>query len=79
MFDKDMLDQLKNVFEKLENKIVINFSGLTIPGIPVRTHTVQNSLQLCFAHIFKIREFINQPGSSVKNLMESIALKIPNF
>ena len=24
MFDKDMLDQLKNVFEKLENKIVIN-------------------------------------------------------
>ncbi|PIR68981.1 hypothetical protein COX93_03125 [Candidatus Nomurabacteria bacterium CG_4_10_14_0_2_um_filter_30_12] len=63
----------------LQNKIVINFSGLTLPGIPVRTHTVQNSLQLCFAHIFKIREFINQPGSSVKNLMESIALKIPNF
>ncbi len=33
----------------------------------------------CFAHIFKVREFINQPGSSLKTLMESVALMIPNF
>jgi len=32
-----------------------------------------------FIHIFKVREFLNQPGSSVKNLMESIALTIPKF
>jgi len=30
-------------------------------------------------HIFKVREFLNQPGSSLKSLMESIALITPNF
>ena len=32
-----------------------------------------------FAHIFKVREFVNQPGSSLKNLLESVALIMPNF
>ena len=32
-----------------------------------------------FQQIFKVRGFLNQPGSSVKNLMESVALTIPNF
>lgn len=32
-----------------------------------------------FNHIFKVREFLNQPGSSIKSLMESIALIIPSF
>ena len=36
-------------------------------------------INTCFQHIFKIREFLNQPGSSAKNLMESVALIIPNF
>ncbi|PIP68998.1 hypothetical protein CO033_02805 [Candidatus Nomurabacteria bacterium CG_4_9_14_0_2_um_filter_32_10] len=31
-----------------------------------------------FAHIFKVREFLNQPGSSIKSLMESLALIVPN-
>lgn len=31
-----------------------------------------------FQHLFKIREFINQPGSSIKILMESLALIVPN-
>jgi len=31
-----------------------------------------------FNHIFKVREFLNQPGSSVKSLMESVALVAPN-
>jgi len=39
----------------------------------------QNSSNDFFYHIFKVREFINQPGSSIKSLMESLALKIPNF
>jgi len=30
-----------------------------------------------FEHFFKVREFLRMPGSSVKNLMESIALIIP--
>jgi len=33
----------------------------------------------CFEHIFKIREFLRQPGSSTKSLMESVALVIPDF
>ena len=32
-----------------------------------------------FAHIFKVREFLNQPGSSAKSLMESVALITPNL
>jgi hypothetical protein len=31
----------------------------------------------CFTQIFKIREFLRMPGSSTKNLMESVALTIP--
>ncbi len=30
-----------------------------------------------FKHFFKIREFLRQPGSSVKSLMESVALVVP--
>jgi len=32
-----------------------------------------------FAHFFKVREFLRQPGSSIKNLMESVALAMPIF
>lgn len=32
-----------------------------------------------FEQIFKVREFLNQPGSSVKSLMESLALITPNL
>lgn len=30
-----------------------------------------------FEHIFKVREFLRQPGSSTKSLMESVALVVP--
>ena len=40
---------------------------------------LKNSLQICFEQIFKVREFLNQPGSSAKSLMESIALIVPSF
>lgn len=43
------------------------------------SRTVQNSLQVCFAHLFKVRKFLNQPGSSLKSLMESVALIVPSF
>ena len=32
-----------------------------------------------FQQIFKAREFLRQPGSSTKSLMESVALVVPNF
>ena len=31
-----------------------------------------------FEHIFKTREFLRQSGSSVKMLLESVALTLPN-
>ncbi len=40
---------------------------------------LKNSLETCFSQIFKVREFLNQPGSSAKTLMESVALTVPNF
>lgn len=33
----------------------------------------------CFKQIFKARQFLRQPGSSLKSLMESVALIAPNF
>jgi DNA polymerase III delta prime subunit len=39
----------------------------------------KNSLQSCFLHFFKVREFLRMPGSSTKSLMESVALITPNM
>ncbi len=61
----------------LHSKFVKNFSGLTLPGVPGGTLTVANSLQICLQHFFKVRKFLRMPGSSVKTLMESVALIIP--
>jgi len=33
----------------------------------------------CFEQIFKVREFLRMPGSSIKSLMESVALIVPHF
>lgn len=33
----------------------------------------------CFDQIFQVRKFLRQPGSSVKSLMESLALIVPNL
>ena len=56
-----------NALEKvLHGKLVNNFS-------------VQNSLQVCLQHFFKVREFLRMPGSSTKTLMESVALVVPNL
>ncbi len=39
----------------------------------------QNFPNACFWHFFKVREFLRMPGSSVKSLMESVALIVPNL
>ena len=43
-----------------------------------KNHLINSSNDF-FYQIFKVREFLNQPGSSIKSLMESIALITPNF
>ncbi|MCX6752365.1 MAG: hypothetical protein NTZ87_02585 [Candidatus Nomurabacteria bacterium] len=63
----------------LHSKFAKNFSGLTLPGVPGGTHTVQNPLQICLQHFFKVRKFLRMPGSSAKTLMESVAILIPNL
>jgi len=40
---------------------------------------VDNSSIRFFKHVFRVREFLRQPGSSTKTLMESVALTIPNL
>lgn len=56
-----------NALEKiLHSKFVKNFSS-------------QNSLQICLQHFFKVRGFLRMPGSSVKTLMESVALVVPKL
>ena len=63
----------------LHNKLIKNFSSFSLPEVPGGTYAVQNSLQACLMQIFKVRKFLRMPGSSAKNLMESVALSIPNL
>ena len=63
----------------LHSKLVNNFADFTLPGVPGGTYAAQNSLQTCFSHLFKVREFLRMPGSSTKTLMESVALVVPSF
>lgn len=39
---------------------------------------ISKDLVKCTEHIFRVREFIRMPGSSIKTLMESVALVIPD-
>lgn len=39
----------------------------------------KNFLASFCEHIFKVRKYLRMPGSSAKNLLESIALTVPNF
>ncbi len=63
----------------LGRNLVNNFSGFTLPGVPVGTHTVQNFSPDYLQHIMKVRGFLRMPGASAKNLMESVALIVPNL
>lgn len=69
-----------NAFEvTLHSKTLGNSSVFTLPGVPGGTYADKNFLMSCFSHIFKVRKFLRMPGSSTKNLMESVALIVPNF
>ncbi|MEK7190579.1 MAG: hypothetical protein AAB661_02340 [Patescibacteria group bacterium] len=59
------------------NKMLKNSAVFTLPGVPGGFYADQNFLASCFEQILKVREFLRMPGSSTKNLMESVALVIP--
>ncbi len=56
-----------------------NFADSSLPEVSGGSHTTQNFFQDSFLHIFNVRKFLRMPGSSAKNLMESVAIVIPNF
>ena len=80
---KDLLTEEKNK----ENIININTSKskalkfLNALEILLHKEYLKNNKKNTdyFDQIFKVREFIIQPGSSIKNLMESVALNLPIF
>lgn len=63
----------------LHRRLLKNYAGSSLPGLPVGSHTDPNFLTTCFLHFFKVREFLRMPGSSAKSLMESVALLTPTF
>jgi hypothetical protein len=68
------LNSLESV---LHHNSLKNSAGFTFPGVPGGSYTEQNSQVNYYEHIFKVRKFLRMPGSSPKNLMESVALIIP--
>ena len=50
----------------------LNALEFVLSGKPTK-----DSSQIFLEHLFKVREFLRMPGSSAKNLMESVALVIP--
>ena len=61
----------------LHSKFLKNSSGVTPPT--AWTLADKNFSETCFQYFFKVREFLRMPGSSVKSLMESVALILPDF
>ncbi len=87
---RDRIDYLKNLLVEIEeedergNEIVVLDSTRAkalkfLNGLESVLHKnpLKKSSVSTFEHIFKVREFLRQPGSSTKSLMESVALVIP--
>ena len=66
-----------NELESTLSKKLKNSSSFTRPGGKGGTYAEANLLVFYFEHIFKVRKFLRQPGSSLKSLMESVALVVP--
>lgn len=79
MQKKDRIDYIKEFLLEEEKIKCINFLNALEVVLQNKFEINKNFLQTCFEHIFKVRQFLNQPGSSAKTLMESVALIIPNF
>lgn len=70
-----LLDSTRSKALKFLNALEVAMSRAVLDKNMSRTALDTSS----FEHIFKVREFLNQPGSSTKSLMESITLTVPNF
>ena len=55
---------------KFLNSLELSLHNKTMSRTPLDTQV--------FRHIFKVREYLRMPGSSVKSSMESVALVVPN-
>lgn len=61
------------------NKFLDSLEFLLQQKIISDENNSKNKFLFSFDQIFKVREFLRQPGSSVKSLMESIAVVIPRL
>lgn len=57
----------------------INSLETSLHQISVTNTSLLKDSRASFQQIFKVREFLRQPGSSVKSLVESVCLSIPKF
>jgi hypothetical protein len=78
------IDFLKELLAEPEEEDLIEDSTRTkalrfLDSLEVALHQHLGATYVeCFEHIFKVRKFLRQPGSSAKSLLESVALIIPN-
>jgi len=92
MSKRERIDFLKELLIKEDESTEINLNSVYLRAFKFlnalesvlyhRGTLCKNTGEPCgnyFEQIFKVRKFISQPGSSVKTLMESIALSVPNF
>ncbi|MFA6524046.1 MAG: hypothetical protein WC264_00660 [Candidatus Paceibacterota bacterium] len=92
MSKRDRIDFLKELLAKKDED---EYSEVDLNSVYFRAFKFINALEVVlhqkvfsekyegkvdfFDQFFKVRKFISQPGSSIKTLMESVALIVPNF
>ncbi len=57
----------------------INSVEVALHGVAQNNLTNFTNLQGSFKQIFKVRQFLRQPGSSAKSLLESVCLTVPRL
>jgi len=90
---KSRIDYIKEILIEAEEKDEEENASVILESTRSKALKLLNALEVVlhekflkdspqfnfFGHLFKVREFLSQPGSSVKSLMESVALILPNF
>ncbi len=86
IFIKNLLKEVDDEDEEVISQKSVRFRALRFLNAlelvlhnKLQNNFLKNSPEVYFSHFFKVRQFLNQPGSSVKSLMESVALITPNF
>jgi hypothetical protein len=82
LVEEDEYDEFSLVNTNTPRLKALNFLNaleISLHNKYFKTETKMIKNPVFFNQIFKAREFLRMPGSSAKNLMESVALSIPNF